>query len=242
MMPGRWSPINSPARNGKAKSQHSPRSGSKSVLSYDDDCDDDAPPPSYNEQTDGKSTPSRESRASNAYSNLLNFLDDATASANLPGGHVDVRDDISTISNSMGSPHRQRAFGTKKYVWDDIPQDIASVASAQESDTLTYFKAPTCITDNHTVGSTSTLQTSIEEVKSKVDAMKAELKTRQQQAKGMQSELARLQAAASEWMGGGERRDDVLAICVVILLTVFDLCLSVYQSIYLGVCCREKRR
>jgi hypothetical protein len=194
-MSGRWSPINSPARPKKMNADHSssPRGGSKSVLS-DGDGDESGLPPSYGQ--DDKFTPSKFSHSSDAYSNLLNFLDNAAVS--------DHRDDISTISNSMASPQRlggQRAFGTKKYVWDELPKDSASAAaSAHESENLTYFKVPSYSNggDGQSVGSASTLQSNIEEVRAKVEAMKSELRSRQQVVKELQSEHTRLKAAASK--------------------------------------------
>lgn len=194
-MSGRWSPINSPARSRQSNSGYSPRGDSKSLLSSDDN--DIGLPPSYDQ--DDKSTPSRASRSSDAYSNLLNFLDNA-AVTDLSHSHNEHRDDISTMSNSMASPQRgQRAFGTKKYVWDELPKDSLSASSYHEGESLTYFKAPSYSNgENQSVSSASSLQSNIEEVRAKVEAMKAELRSRQQVVKELQSEHTRLKAAASE--------------------------------------------
>jgi len=173
-----------------------------------DDCESrpSQPPPSYRDE---ESIRSRSSHTSEAYSNLMNFLDAASTSHHSPTKPIHSRhnnnddDDMSSISHSMSSPFRSNtanhseSITGKRFVWDELDVNPSAGTSViTHSDDVTFFKPPS-YHSNRSDASVSTLKTNIEEVKQKVDSMKSELKVKSKLVKELQSELTRLKAAKS---------------------------------------------
>lgn len=125
------------------------------------------------------------------------------------------RDDLSSMSYSLTSSVRgegSKAFTSNKYVWNELEYDGAdgdktdSYCNAtggprdrgmgmEDSSMGTYFHAPPSYLpgDSHSqASSSSTMQSNINDIKSKADAMKQELRQRNQRAKDLQTELTRM--------------------------------------------------
>lgn len=168
---GRYSPINSPGRKSTAYS-----TTNSSIMSL---------PPAYVDNGDSNSLNSKRSQA---YVNLMNFLDSAESAGN------DYRDDdMSSISNShVPTP---KSNSNSNYIWDNMHRDIETKSAY---DDITYFRPPPSYAgavDNNSVHSSSTMQSAIEEIKTKVVTMKEELKNKNLRSKQLEAELTRLIAA-----------------------------------------------
>jgi hypothetical protein len=229
MATGRFSPILSPKR----------RSAADSASKYSEDNDDLPPPPSYasssassSHKPSGHHPPvssaaSVSSHRSTTYSNLMSFLDDATASSSPhtrphvhPDDHDHDRDDVSSISNSTtlspdhgassGYAHHSSHSSHRQYIWDDheAKEDQGTSpalfkpsyhsTAAFSSSLHRHNQSKTGrhgTTSSSSVSSSSSLRTNIEEVKSKVERMKGELKIKNQSIKELQAELSRLTLA-----------------------------------------------
>jgi hypothetical protein len=187
MMSGRFSPIQSPKR----------RSADDSSSRYS--TDDLPPPPAYGSVSGRTAASSR----SATYSNLMNFLDDATAQSAAAPPHSarlsEHRDDVSSIStlspSLAGGSHSHR-----QYVWDDDGEhdDAPSPALFKPSVPAPYRRVGAASSSVSSSSHSSSLKTNIEELRLKVERMKGELKVKSQAIKELQSELSRLTSARGE--------------------------------------------
>jgi hypothetical protein len=136
------------------------------------------------------------------YSNLMKFLDDATAQSAAPphsarlSEHRDDVSSISTLSPSLaGGSHSHR-----QYVWDDDGEhdDAPSPALSKPSVPAPYRRVGAASSSVSSSSHSSSLKTNIEELRLKVERMKSELKVKSQVIKELQSELSRLTSARGE--------------------------------------------
>jgi hypothetical protein len=188
----RRSPILSPARQSR-RSAFADDSDSEGAASED--------APSYRSNYSGAGT-QMSSAGSQRASSLLKYLDDvvedsvhssAPPYSGRPLSSSRIRDDLSTISASPSiAASRHSTVSRRTYIWDEEdPKEHMSLSGP------TYF---TIEDSGRSIGGSvakSQLTEKVNELKSKISAMKTELSARNDQAKQMQNDFARVKAARS---------------------------------------------
>lgn len=141
-----------------------------------------------------------DNRSKSSYDSLMNYLDNISieephVNRNLlpkPPDDYEDSDDLSTLSYSTRSSRNSR-----RYIWDTVEP------TSSTTDSVTYFAPPSyhshTTSDNHTQGtSMSQLTAKIEDIKTKISAMQAELKTKNAHIKDLQTTLTRLQHSCQQ--------------------------------------------